>query len=153
MSEKFVYVTYIRTTQNKLWDALTKPEFMRAYWCGGFQESGWVKGSAWKMITADGRVSDTGEILEIDPPKRMVIKWRNELKPELTSEGYSRCTFTLEPSADMIKLSVLHEMETEIKGSKFVAAVSNGWPMILSGLKSYLETGTPFDYVKVKSCS
>ena len=151
MSEKFVYVTYIRTTQSKLWDALTKPEFMRVYWCGGYQESGWVKGSSWKMIQPDGKVSDTGEILESDPPKRLVIKWRNEFKPELKEEGFSRCTFSLEPTGDMIKLSVLHEMETDVKDSKFIPAVSNGWPMILSSLKSYLETGTPFDYVKVKA--
>ena len=152
MNDKFVHVTYIRTTQEKLWDALTKPEFLRVYWGGVVQESEWVKGSKWKMVQADGKVSDAGEILESDPPKRMVIKWRNEAKPEFSSEGNSRCTFTLEPTGDLVKLSVLHEMEIPVPGSKFVAAVSNGWPLILSSLKSYLETGVPLDLKTVKTC-
>ena len=144
---KFVYVTYIRTTQEKLWDALTKQEFMRVYWCGTVQESAWAKGSSWKMIQPGDHICDSGEVLEIEKPKLLVLKWRNELKPELTVEGYSRCSFTLEPSSSgMIKLTVEHEMETEIKGSKFLGAVSNGWPMVLSSLKSYLETGTHFDF-------
>lgn len=144
---KFVYVTYIRTTQEKLWDALTKQEFMREYWCGTVQESAWTKGSSWKMIQASGQVSDSGEVLEIEKPKRLVLKWRNEFKPEMNEEGYSRCSYTLEPSANgMIKLTVVHEMESEQKESKFLGAVSNGWPMVLSSLKSYLETGTHFEF-------
>lgn len=146
---KFVYVSYIRTTQEKLWDALTKPEFMRVYWCGTVQESAWTKGSSWKMVQPDGSVSDAGEVLEVEKPRRLVLKWRNAFKPELAAEGNSRCTFTLEPSpGDMVKLIVEHEMETEVEGSKFLGAVSNGWPMILSSLKSYLETGAHFDFRK-----
>ena len=151
MNDAFVYVTYIRTTQEKLWDALTKPEFTRLYWGGVYQESNFVKGSKWKMFLPDGRLADSGEILEADRPKRLVLKWRNEFKPELEPEGYSRCTFTLEPSGDMIKLSVLHEMEKPIKDSKFIGSVSNGWPMVLSSLKSLLETGTAFDIRTAKA--
>jgi uncharacterized protein YndB with AHSA1/START domain len=146
MNDKFVYVTYIRTTQEKLWDALTKPEFIRVYWCGTSMDSKWTKGSSWKMVQPDGSISDAGEVLEAERPKRLVLKWRNEFKPELTAEGFSRCTFTLEPADEMIKLTVIHEMEAEAKGAKFVQAVSNGWPKILSSLKSYLETGTPYDF-------
>ena len=136
---RFVYVTYIRTTPERLWEALTKPEFTRAYWAGMCQESTWEAGAAWKLIFADGRVADAGEILAIEKPRRIVLKWRNEFRPELRGEGYSLCTIELEPLADSVKLTILHEIDTP--GSKFIQAVSGGWPKILSSLKSMLETG------------
>jgi uncharacterized protein YndB with AHSA1/START domain len=139
MSEKFVYITYIRTTPEKLWDALTKPEFTRAYWCETWQESTWEAGSPWRIMIPDGRVADSGEVLEIDRPRRLVLSWRNEVT-ERKTEGYSRATFDLEPVGESVKLTVTHEMERD--GSKFIAAVSNGWPHILASLKSLLETGT-----------
>jgi uncharacterized protein YndB with AHSA1/START domain len=139
MSEKFVYVTYIRTTPEKLWDALTKPEFTRAYWCETWQESTWEAGSPWRIMIPDGRVADSGEVLEIDRPRRLVLSWRNEFT-EMKTEGYSRATFDLEPVGESVKLTVTHEMDRD--GSKFIAAVSNGWPHILASLKSLLETGT-----------
>jgi uncharacterized protein YndB with AHSA1/START domain len=139
MSEKFVYVTYIRTTPGKLWDALTKPEFTRAYWCETWQESTWDAGSPWRIMIPDGRVADSGEVLEIDRPRRLVLSWRNEFT-EMKTEGYSRATFDLEPVGESVKLTVTHQMDRD--GSKFIAAVSNGWPHILASLKSLLETGT-----------
>jgi uncharacterized protein YndB with AHSA1/START domain len=139
MSEKFVYVTYIRTTPEKLWDALTKPEFTRAYWCETWQDSAWEAGSPWRIMIPDGRVADSGEVLEVDRPRRLVLSWRNEFRPELKAEGYSRATFEIEPVGQSVKLTVIHEMERD--GSKFIAAVSNGWPHILASLKSLLETG------------
>ena len=87
----------------------------------------------------DGRVLDTGEIVEVNPPKRLVINWRNEFKPELKSEGYSRCTIELEPTGGAVKLTITHVIERA--GSKLIEAVSGGWPRILSNLKSLLETG------------
>ena len=139
MSDKFVYVTFIRTTQQKLWDALLKPEFQRAYWFGMHQECDWKKGAEWKMLFEDGRVADAGEVLEIDPPKRVVFKWRNEFKPELKAEGISRATYELEPFGEQMKLTVTHEIDKT--GSEFINAVSGGWPRVLSSLKSWLETG------------
>ncbi|CAG4901688.1 SRPBCC family protein [Paraburkholderia saeva] len=135
----FVYVTYIRTTPEQLWTALTSPEFTRQYWFGVVQETDWKMGSSWKMIFADGRIADTGEIVECDPPKRVVIKWRNEFRPELKEEGYSRCEIDLEAMDDAVKLTITHSMEKE--GTQFIGAVSGGWPLILSNLKSLLETG------------
>jgi len=144
MSNSFVYVTYIRTTAEKLWEALTDPEFNRQFFLCSYQESEWKVGSSWKLIFPDGRVADSGEILEIDPPRRLVIKWRNEWSPELKAEGYSLCTFEIEavPGADAeaVKLSVLHNIDRP--QSAFIQAVSGGWPRILSNLKSLLETGT-----------
>lgn len=135
----FVYVTYIRTTPERLWSALTSPEFTKRYWFGVHHDSAWKAGASWKLVFPDGRVADAGEILEIDPPRRLVLKWRNEFRPELKAEGYSRCTFELEPVDGTVRLSITHVMDRE--QSKFIEAVSGGWPLILSNLKSLLETG------------
>ena len=136
----FVYVTYIRTTPNKLWSALTDAEFMQQYWFGARCESAWTPGSPWKMLQPDGTVSDAGEIVESEPPRRLVIRWRHLNKPELTAEGDSVCTMELEPTGSAVKLSITHSIERE--PSKLIEAVSGGWPKILSNLKSLLETGS-----------
>jgi uncharacterized protein YndB with AHSA1/START domain len=145
-NSKFVYVIYIRTTAEKLWDALTRPEFTRTYWVGCSQESAWKKGASWKLMIPDGRVADEGEILEIERPKRLVLKWRNEFIPELRSEGDSRCTLELDPQGDTVKLTITQEMPKP--DSKFIASVSTGWPAILSSLKSLLETGDSLEATK-----
>jgi len=141
MSSKFVYVTYIRTTPQKLWDALTKPEFIKQYWFNMTQESEWKVGASWKMLFSDGRIADVGEVLEIDPPRRLVLKWSNEFRPELKEEGPSRCVYDLEQDGDVMKLTITHSSERD--GAKVIEAVSGGWPRILSSLKSFLESGKP----------
>lgn len=137
---EFVYVTYIKTTPDKLWESLTLPEMTKHYWFGAHLESDWKVGSSWKIVFPDGRVADSGEILECDPPRRIVIKWRNEWSPEHHAEGYSRCTMQIEQADGAVKLTVMHVIDRET--SKFIEAVSGGWPKILSNLKSLLETGT-----------
>jgi uncharacterized protein YndB with AHSA1/START domain len=139
----FVYVTYIRTTPEKLWQALIDPDFTRRYWVETWQESEWKPGASWKMMLPDGRVGDSGEIIEIDSPRRLVLTWRNEFKPELRVEGDSRLTYELEQQGEVVKLTVLHEMDRP--GSKLIGAVSTGWPHLLSSLKSLLETGEPLE--------
>jgi uncharacterized protein YndB with AHSA1/START domain len=137
----FVYVTYIRTTPEKLWSALTEDtEFMKQYWFGVHCESEWTPGSSWTMLGPEGQTFDTGSIAEADPPKRLVIRWRNQMKPELTAEGESLCTIELEPSGSAVKLSITHTIDRQ--PSKFIEAVSGGWPKIMSNLKSLLETGS-----------
>jgi uncharacterized protein YndB with AHSA1/START domain len=140
----FVYVTYIKTTPERLWSALTTREFTQQYWLGAYCESDWKPGSPWKLAFADGRLADAGEIVEVDPPRRLVIKWRNEWKAEMKAEGYSLCTFTIEAIPDTsppaVKLSITHAMDRP--ESKFIEAVSGGWPLIISNLKSLLETGS-----------
>jgi uncharacterized protein YndB with AHSA1/START domain len=139
----FVYVTFIRTTPERLWSALTTPDFIRQYWFGMHTESEYTPGASWKLFFTDGRVADAGKILEVDPPRRLVIQWRNEWKPEMNAEGDSVCTMEIEPvpNADpaVVKLSITHAMDRA--ESSFINAVSGGWPKILSNLKSLLETG------------
>lgn len=139
----FVYVTYIRTTPEKLWRALTEPEFTRQYWVGAVHESTWKKGALWKMFAPDGRLTDSGEILEVEPYKRLVRTWRNEFIPAAKAEGYSRCTYDLEETDGVVKLTVTQEMD--IENAQLIENVSTGWPYILATLKSLLETGEAFE--------
>jgi uncharacterized protein YndB with AHSA1/START domain len=143
-NSRFVYVTYIKTTPERLWFALTDKAFTQQYWLGACCESDWKAGSPWKLAFSDGRIADAGEIVEADPPRRLVIKWRNEWSPELKAEGYSLCTFEIEmvqdAGTDAVKLTVIHSIDRP--ESAFIQAVSGGWPRILSNLKSLIETGS-----------
>ncbi len=136
----FVYVTYIRTTPEKLWSALTDAEYMKQYWFGMRCESQWKPGSSWQLVSGEGEVLDAGEIVEAEPPRRLVIRWKHQKRPELRQEGESLCTMELEPIDTAVKLTITHSMERD--PSKLIGAVSGGWPKILSNLKSLLETGS-----------
>jgi uncharacterized protein YndB with AHSA1/START domain len=140
---RFVYVTYIRTTPEKLWRALIEPEFTRRYWCETWQECEWKPGAPWRVMAPDGRVGDSGEVLEIEPQRRLVLSWRNELFPEVRAEGYSRLTYELEEKGEAVKLTLIHEMDKP--DSKLIEGTSGGWPAILASLKSLLETGEPLE--------
>jgi len=95
-------------------------------------------GSPFALVT-DGTTSDTGEILEADPPRRLSYSFKHELYAEMRNEPATKVVFTLEPHGNIVKLTVTHEGFME--GSKLLGAVSQGWPAILSSLKSLLETG------------
>ena len=136
----FVYVSYIRTTPEKLWSALTDADLMKQYWFGMRCESQWTAGSSWKLVSTDGVVFDAGEIVEAVPPRRLVIRWQHQNRPELKAEGDSRCTMELEPFGKAVKLSITHTIDRD--PSKLIEAVSGGWPKIISNLKSLLETGS-----------
>ena len=92
------------------------------------------------MVHPDGSVTDAGKIVEAEPPRRLVIRWQHQKKPELKAEGESLCTIELEPSGTAVKLSITHTIERE--PSKLIVAVSGGWPKVISNLKSLLETGS-----------
>lgn len=139
MTERFVYVSYIRTTAAKLWTALTSAEFTKQYWFGASLESTFEVGAPWKLVMTDGNVADAGEIVESVPGKRLVMTWRSQFKPELRAEGVARCTFDLVEDGAQMKLTVTHEID--VSPSKLIMAVSAGWPAIISSLKSLLETG------------
>ena len=140
-STEFVYATYIKATPQEVWNAVTNPEFMKQYWFGSYVESEFEAGSPWKLLRENGEVTDAGEIIESHPPRRLVIKWLNEWKPELKAEGYSLCTFEIEALGNVTRLTVTHVIDKS--PSKLIDAVSGGWPKILSNLKSLLETGQP----------
>jgi uncharacterized protein YndB with AHSA1/START domain len=135
---EFVYVSYIRTTPEKLWHALTTPETIKRYRFGMSVESEWQVGSPWRMY-ADASLMDSGEILESVSPKRLAISWLNEWKPDFKAEGHSRCVYEIEPTGACASLTLTHSIERP--DSSFIAAVSQGWPMVISNLKSLLETG------------
>jgi uncharacterized protein YndB with AHSA1/START domain len=136
---QFVYVTYIRTTPEKLWQALTEAEFTRQYWCNTTQESEWKPGATWRIVTPDGRTADSGVIVTVESQKRMVLTWRHELDARMRAEGHSRLTYELDKNGEAVKFTLRHEMDKD--ESELIQAISMGWPPILSSLKSLLETG------------
>ncbi|QOZ23565.1 SRPBCC family protein [Bradyrhizobium sp. CCBAU 51753] len=135
---EFVYVTYIETTPDKLWDALTRSEFTRQYWFDTELKSDWKVGSSLALVMS-GTITDTGEILEADRPRRLSYTFKHEADPEMRKEPATKVVFTLEPHGKIVKLIVTHEGFGV--GSKLLDGISKGWPAILSGLKSLLETG------------
>ena len=135
----FVYVTFIRATPQALWTALTSREFTERYWFGMHHECDWQRGSSWSLRFADGRIADSGEVVESDPPRRLVLRWRNMFLAELNAEGDSLCTIEIEPVEYAVKLTITHCVARP--ASKFIEKVSEGWPRILSNLKTLLETG------------
>ena len=142
MTREFVYVTYIRTTPEKVWQAITTPEFTRQYWANE-NISDWKQGSEWRHVdttTKETRV--VGKILESAPPKRLVTSWASP--SDLSDE--SLVTYELTVVNDLVRLEVIHTKLSEDMGK----AVSGGWPLVLSSLKSFLETGNPIDIIAVK---
>ncbi len=137
---EFVYVSYIETTPEKLWDALTSSEFTRRYWFGAEVRSDWKVGSSFALVM-DGQPTDVGEILEADRPRRLAYTFKHVRREELRNEPASKVVFTIEPHGEVAKLTLTHEGFAE--GSKFLDGISKGWPAILSNLKSMLEQGEP----------
>ena len=136
----FVYVTYIATTPEKLWQALIDEDFIAQYWGGTRLKSDWTLGSTIEFITAEGKLTDTGVILEIDPPRRLSFSW-HVMHEFAKGEPDSRVTWELVPVGATVKLTLTNDRFEP--GSKVLEAVSSGWPMIISCMKTLLETGSP----------
>jgi uncharacterized protein YndB with AHSA1/START domain len=137
---RFVYVTYIRAPAEKVWEALTDPELNRKFWGGYHQESSWAVGADYAILGPDGNAWDSGKVLEADPPRRLSVSWTHLKDEAMKAEGVSTASFDLETSPEGItKLTLTHAIAAS--PSKLIEAVSGGWPMILSSLKSLLETG------------
>jgi uncharacterized protein YndB with AHSA1/START domain len=139
---EFIYVTYIETTPEKLWDALTDGDFTQRYWFGARLKSDWKVGSSFEMLRGDGTVSDAGKVVEVDRPRRLAYTFINQ-SDRYRNEFPALATFVLEPYGKLVKLTLTHEGFAE--GSQFLNGVSKGWPAILSSLKSILETGHPLE--------
>ena len=139
----FVYVTYILSTPEKVFEAITKPEIARRYW-GHENVSDWQPGSKWQHIRAnDERTLElVGAVIEVSPPSRLVISWANASQAD-DPASYSRVTFEIAEYDNMVRLTVSHD-ELEV-GSGMARGVSEGWPAVLSSLKSFLETGRGID--------
>ncbi len=140
---RFVYVTYIRSTPEKVFAAITQPEIARRYW-GHENLSDWTPGSAWQHVRADEQrtVNIVGKVLEAAPPTRLVLSWASPAQAA-DPDSISRVTFEVEAYADMVRLTVTHD-ELEV-GSGMAKGVQHGWPIVLSSLKSLLETGEGID--------
>jgi len=136
---EFVYVTYIETTPEKLWEALTSSEFSRRYWFNTDVKSDWKVGSPFALVM-NGTTTDVGEILEADPPRRLSYTFQQVLSEAASKERPSKVVFNLERHGKFVKLTLTHEGFAE--GSKHLDGISKGWPAILSSLKSMLESGT-----------
>ncbi len=151
-STEFVYITYIRTTPQRLWQALTDPAFTLRYW-GAALESDWQIGSPIVWRQGEVTVTDPDQVvLEADPPRRLSYTWHtftaefaaafgfaDEFLATVRAERRSRVVFNLEPVGGTVKLTVVH---TDFDpGSTVLASISGGWPAILSNLKTLLETG------------
>lgn len=140
----FAYVTYIAASPEKVWQALTDGTLTRQYWYGRRVESDWKVGSTvtfWYDADDGEAVSDRGIVLESDPPRRLSYTWHVEFIDELRDAHPSRVTFEIEPAGTDVKLTLTHD-EFEPK-SRILEACRLGWPVILSSLKSLLETGKP----------
>jgi len=133
-----VFEIYIRTTPERLWTAITDPEIRRKYNFGVGVKSDWTPGARIEMGTpnASGPLGE-GEVLEIDPPRRLVHTLTALWSDEVRDEGVSRVTWEIEPVADSCRLIVTHDQLREGANDELYG----GWPMILSGLKTWLETG------------
>jgi uncharacterized protein YndB with AHSA1/START domain len=145
----FVYVTYITTTPEKLWNALRDSDMTRQYWGNRTNASDWKVGSSWQHRDADdaSRVDMVGKVLEIDPPKRLVLSWAKPAD-EARPAGHSRVTFEIVPFGDAVRLTVTHE-DFEA-GSDMLRGISYGWPLVLSSLKSLLESGKPMSFSRIR---
>lgn len=154
MDTTFVYTTYIDASPERVWAALTEPEFTRLYW-GVALESDWTVGSTVTWHLKDITIADDAQVVLVsDPPRRLSYTWHTispefieaiggdrEVLAKAAAERRSRITFDIEPQGDLVRLSVKHD-DFE-PGSVVLAGVSEGWPSIIASLKTMLETGRP----------
>ena len=137
---RHVFATFIRATPEAIWRALTESDFTTRYWYGSTIHSDWTAGSRWELRTSGGQVGITGEVLEADAPSRLVVSYTQAWGGG--GEPPSRVTFEIEAAGPGVqKLTVVHE--TEPGTTTRIADAAAGWPFIIAGLKTLLETGEP----------
>ena len=141
---KFVYVTYIATTPEKLWQALTDGEFTRKYWGGRRIQSDWKVGSPVKHVRQDGGIDWQGEVLKTERPRVLSYTFHMQISDQHRRDRPSRVTFELQPIGALVKLTLTHD-DFESEKATF-ETTRHGWPAIMSSLKSLLETGSPLPF-------
>jgi uncharacterized protein YndB with AHSA1/START domain len=139
----FVYVTYILSTPEKVFEAITRPDVARRYWAHE-NVSDWKPGSKWEHVRANEErtVELVGKVVEIAPPGRLVITWANASQAS-DPGSYSRVAFDIVEYENMVRLTVTHD-ELEA-GSGMAKGIAQGWPAVLSSMKSFLESGRGID--------
>lgn len=138
----YVYVIHVATTPERLWEALTRSEFWEQYWGEWKIESAWTAGAPLRFYRMDGTLYSEGEVLAADPPRSLSYSWP-EPEGERTQDVPERLTWEIEASGPgTVKLTLTHDRLTE----EWHRGVSEGWPSILSSLKSLLETGAPLAF-------
>ena len=143
----FHYVSYIRTTLDELWEALTDPAFTRRYWMDNSVASDWQPGSPVTFTNPAGKVVLTGSVLVAERPRLLSYTWSLQTDEQLRAEQPSRVTFLLERyehNPEVVRLTVTHDGFPE--NSLAFPNISTGWPMVLCGLKTLLETGQPVHF-------
>jgi uncharacterized protein YndB with AHSA1/START domain len=135
-----VYVSYIVAPAQKVWAALTEAEFTRQYFFGRNVESDWKVGSPWRLAKHDDTIDVQGRVLESDPPRRLVLSWRVESMEELRHLPDTVVTYEIDSFGEVSRLTMT-ESHSPTLDPKYLEGGRKGWPMIISGLKSLLETG------------
>jgi uncharacterized protein YndB with AHSA1/START domain len=151
-----VYRVWIKATPQAIWDAITKPEWTDRYGYTGLVEYDLRPGGAFRVVAGDAmekaRFTGTmvdGEVIEADPPRKLVQTWRLVMDPELEAEGFTRVTYEIEEADGSTRLTVIHDLDGAPKLAPMVSGelsgtgAGGGWAWILSDLKSLLETGAP----------
>jgi uncharacterized protein YndB with AHSA1/START domain len=137
-----VFVTYIATSPERLWESLTSGDLTRQYFFGRRLESDWKVGSPFRLVMADGRIDSQGKVLESEPPRRLAVTWHVEWLEELRHLPPAIVAFQIDALGKVARLTV-SEFHPEGIDRKYVEGGRRGWPIILSGLKTLLETGRP----------
>lgn len=142
-TEDTVYVTYIASTPQKVWEALTSSEFTTQYFFGRQVESDWKTGSPWRLCRPDGAIDVHGIVRESDPPRKLVVSWNVEGPEDMRNLPESLVVYEIEEAGEgVVRLTMTEQHPTPIP-AYLLEGGRSGWPMILSGLKSLLETGRP----------
>ena len=158
----FVYTTYIHTTPERLWQALTEPAFTERYWAITF-DSDWKPGSTVAWHTRGLTIADSEQVVvESEPCRRLSYTWHtftpewaesldltDDARDRLAAERRSKVTFEIEPLGDQVKLTVIHD-DLE-PGGMMASLISEGWPRVLANLKTLLETGDTLPDVRLNS--
>jgi uncharacterized protein YndB with AHSA1/START domain len=155
-----VYRVYIKATPQAIWDAITKPDWTDRYGYGGRAEFDLRPGGAYRHLTSEamramgaGELAVDGEVVEVDPPRKLVQTWRMAMDPALAAEGFTRLTYEIEEGkGGVTKLTVTHDLEGApqlalvVSGAMEYTGAGGGWNWVLSGLKTVLETDTSLDW-------
>lgn len=142
-TQSTIYVIYIGAPPEEVWAALTSSKFTTKYFFGRTVESDWRKGSPWLLRMPDGRIDVKGEVRECDPPRRLTVSWNIDWAPTKLPEAV--VTYEIEPVGENLVRLAMTEAHPAPIPADLLEGGRKGWPMILSGLKSVLETGHPLN--------